>query len=175
MRNQKREFVVEYKTRRRTQVTPKSIWEDIDLKAASRAVEADANLLFKPEEPAGPLVDATHLLESVSAAEPGSSSVSSMKCASPSDGNMSAPIAAVAQTVVQTDGEASPVVRQKPKRQKASKSREQGIDLIGANGSLVSLEELAGLQAENARLKLILRASLVHDNTVLRAMMARFG
>lgn len=94
MRSQKREFVVEYKTRLRTQFSPKSIWSGIDLKSASKAVEADADLLFKQLDPVPTCVDNNTSLKPASTSEPATlPSVILARGDSPLSANASPPIA----------------------------------------------------------------------------------
>ncbi|UIK01531.1 hypothetical protein LZK82_30820 (plasmid) [Rhizobium leguminosarum] len=177
MRNQKREFVVEYKSRRKTQVTPSSIWADIDLKTASRAVEADTEMLFKQEEPVHPSVEIVQLPEPVSKAEPtNTTEVTSENCDSPMAANLCGPIeVTVTPSGVDVAGQDRPARRQKPLRKRTSKSEGGQWVPIAVTECLLSLEELADLEAENRRLKLALKARLVHDNQVLRVMLERFG
>jgi hypothetical protein len=177
MRNQKREFVVEYKSRRRTQVSPKSIWADTDLKAASKAVAADANLLFKQLAPVPTRVDNTPSLKQVSTSAPvAASSVSSAKGDSPFSANASQPIVdETDKTIAKVRSEDGPSAPQAPVRIRASRGRRGERGPIAVNDSPISKEELGELEAENALLKLRLRANLVRDNKVLRAMLERFG
>lgn len=177
MRSQKRDFVVEYKSRRKTQVSPKSIWANIDLKAASKAVDADENLLFKLKEPAGVCEDTTRPPEPISPAELSTlTEDKSQKYTDLSDEDASAPIAVVVpETTALTDKEVMLVRRRKSVRTGISKVRGQRRDPVEINDSSVSQEELETLHAENVRLKLMLRANLVRDNELLRAMLERFG
>ncbi|TAY27782.1 hypothetical protein ELH93_29095 (plasmid) [Rhizobium leguminosarum] len=175
MRSQKREFVVEYKTRRRTQFSPKSIWSGIDLKSASKAVEADADLLFKQLDPVPTCVDNTTSLKPASTSEPATlPSVSLAKCDSPLSANASQPIAAETDKVVaqvRSDRLAKP---QAQAWIRASTGRGGEWDPIAVNDSVISNEELRELEAENARLKLALKTRLLRDNAVLQAMLERF-
>ncbi|MBY5572264.1 hypothetical protein HFO55_34785 [Rhizobium leguminosarum] len=175
MRSQKREFVVEYKSRRKTQVTPRSIWADIDLEAASQAVQANTHLLFKKKEPANPPVEIVRSPEPVSKAEPVVAiEATPDKCDSPVAANVSVSIeVAVTPSVVDVTGRDRPSMRQKPKR--TSKSRGGQWVPLTVTESLVSLEELVELEAENRRLKLALKTRLVHENRVLQVMLERFG
>ncbi|WP_155248971.1 hypothetical protein [Rhizobium leguminosarum] len=177
MRSQKREFVVEYKSRRKTQVTPRSIWADIDLKAASQAVEADNDPLLKRKEPVHPPVEIVRSPEPVSKAEPVvATEATPNKCDSPMAANVSVSIeVAVTPSVVDVTGLDRPSMRQKPIRKRTSKSRGGQWVPIAVTESLVSLEELVELETENRRLKLALKTRLVHDNQVLQVMLERFG
>jgi hypothetical protein len=177
MRSQKREFVVEYKSRRKTQASPKSIWANVDLTAAAQAVDADANLLFKPKGPAGIGDDSAWSPKRMSPAELATPvEDSSESCADLSNENAAAAIAVVVpETTVLTDKEVMPVRRRKSVRMGISKVREPRRDPVQIDDGPVSQGELVLLQAENARLKLMLRANLVRDNELLRTMLERFG
>ncbi|MBY5445801.1 hypothetical protein HFO93_20410 [Rhizobium leguminosarum] len=177
MRNQKREFIVEYKSRRKTPVSPSSIWADIDLKTASRAVEADTEMLFKQEEPVHPPVEIVQSPEHVAKAEPANTTeVTSENCDSPMAANLSGSTeVAATPSGVDVASQDRPSRRQKPLLKSTSKGQGRQCVPIEVTESLVSLEELADLEAENRRLKLALKARLVHDNQVLRVMLERFG
>jgi len=88
---------------------------------------------------------------------------------------MSAPIKAVAeQYVVEVADPIRPPARKATTAEK-SPSKARKADLPAVIAGAVSLEELEGLEAENAGLKLALKAKLAGENQLLRKALERFG
>lgn len=177
MKFKKREFVVEYKSRRKAQMTAKSIWADIDLKAASKAVEADTGLLFKPKvllnSPADMAQSPNTAPQAVSS--PPADVAADHNSDRQTSAAMSAPIKAVAERpVVELTDPMPPFERKAPTATKRPyKARKADLPVVTAG--TVSLGELEGLEAENMRLKLALKAKLAGENELLRKALERFS
>jgi hypothetical protein len=177
MKFQKREFVVEYKSRRKAQINAKSIWADIDLKAASKAVEADTGLLFKPKELVNSPGDTAQSPNTAPQAmlSPPADVAPSHSSDRQTSAAMSAPIRAVVEPlVVQVADPIHKPARKAPTAEKRP-SKARKVDLPAVIAGTVSLEELEGLEAENARLKLALKAKLAGENELLRKALERFA
>lgn len=177
MKFQKREFVVEYKSRRKAQITAKSIWADIDLKAASKAVEADTGLLFKTKELVDSPGDMAQPQSTAPKAEwsPPADVAADHNSDRQTSAAMTAPIRAVAEPpVVEVAYPIRPPARKAPTAEKRP-SKARKADLLAVIAGTVSLEELEGLEAENAGLKSALKAKLAGENQLLRKALERFG
>ncbi|MBY3321334.1 MULTISPECIES: hypothetical protein [Rhizobium] len=177
MKFQKREFVVEYKSRRKAQITAKSIWADIDLKAASKAVEADTGLLFRPKElgnSPGDMAQSPNTAPQAVLSLPADVAPNHNSDRQTSV-DMSAPIKAVAeQFVVEVADPIRPPARKAPTTEKRP-SKVRRVEPPALIAGKVSLEELEGLEAENAHLKLALKAKLAGENELLRKALERFA
>ncbi len=177
MRNPKREFVVEYKSRRKTQLSPKSIWANIDLKAASKAVEEDASLRLAQTQPARPPIDVGQSLDTSSKAAPTvSAEGASVRCENLNTVSLSslsepAPI----PSVVHAGAPARISKRQRP----GFRTRRPKIEKVPGPAApienTVSSGELEALEAENLRLKVVLKAKLAKENEFLRVMLMRLN
>jgi len=177
MKFQKREFVVEYKSRRKAQMTAKSIWADIDLKAASKAVEADTGLLFKPKEllnSPGDMAQSPNPAPQAVSSPPADVAADHISDRQTSAA-ISAPIKAVPERpAVEVTDPMRPFERKPPTTAKRP-YKARRADLLAVTAGTVSLGELEGLEAENMRLKLALKAKLAGENELLRKALERFS
>jgi hypothetical protein len=185
MRSQQRNFVVEFKSRsRHNKSKPTSIWGDTDLKAVARQVEDQSAHLFKRFEEAELKNDTlltTYTLPHLSAAaaiecppdllEGNAPEVATISIA---HGPVDAPVVETHQASEPTFIEASKVTaRRRATRQKQAK---RSVDLPSEPmDTSSSIAELADLEAQNKRLKALLREHLLASNRRLKEMLLRFS
>ncbi|MDP9812186.1 hypothetical protein J2W42_005056 [Rhizobium tibeticum] len=192
MRTQQRRFVVEVKSsRRRSTVAPKSIWGDTDFKALVREAEAETEHLFvSPKDDAAVSSDSAEIGQDK---QPGFSVTNDHGTDQPKPLQVLS-LDAVFETQSKVDdaasrssgasaenGEPTRRVARVPKRQRTVKRDLRGLSTADAslNEARDLVEEmdpdvLAVLDAENRRLKGILRQRLVEQNKKLRTMLERF-
>lgn len=191
MRVPQRNFVVEYKSHSRQAKLEKaaSIWGDTDLKAVALQVEEHAPHLFdaKNGEPAAAHDVPSEVERKVPSEQPvdcpAAPAETEVRSASASDtettadtfieGIPDAPVYASERTVSKD----RPTIRLGLKRQKAA-----GAGHVGPSEMLETGREndafwsdLDALEAENSRLKALMRDRLVSDNARLKQMLSRFS
>lgn len=178
MREQKRSFVVEYKSRARASkvAKPSSIWGDTDLRAVARQVEEESSQLQTPvDKPVIAVAPQALDIEALTA----SSALPIRKDHLAEEAMMTA------QIHPHVEPGAPPSIFDRPvdfsvlPRRKARRAPRVRADFQSTTDIPLLREfsgaEIAGLLNENARLKALLRVRLEADNQRLKAMLARFS
>lgn len=191
MKTQQRKFVVEIKSaRRRSTTRPDSIWNDTDLKALVREVEADAPHLFEPHifsktvgqdselqpnsNPETSLNDNVEVADDRPISMP---SIEAERIYFSQQGNDLA-FNSVPQLNEDASKWRSPKVARR-RREARLNHTDFTSDGLGARSTAAPVEapsdELVALDEENRRLKGLLAKHLLQQNGQLRKMLARFG
>lgn len=200
MRTPQRNFVVEFKSRRRQEKpSAQSIWGNADLKALAREVEEESSHLFNPSEPEASALEqaaaATSLADEGSGNESGDESIVGVGAAE--ETRIAAPLdhrtdPLLPETLSQAGGTSPNLPRRersvRKARAKATRSSakhalpssapdlhegKSAPDMLVDNGAAV--DELHGLEAENRRLRGLLVERLHNENRQLRVMLGRFS
>ncbi|WP_156134106.1 hypothetical protein [Ensifer sp. ZNC0028] len=176
MKPQQRNFIVEVKSsRRRSAVRPTSIWGDTDLKALVREAEVSEPHLFDADGETGNAAPRQ-------SGEPSADVERTM-----AQGSQSGSVAAVAEETavlpqcveeifiplveIASATLAAPQLPKRPRRPRVLR-RAQGEATVSP--TQVTVDELAGLEEENRRLKGLLARRLRRENALLREMLQRF-
>jgi hypothetical protein len=182
MRDQKRSFVVEYKSRARANkvAKPRSIWGDTDLRAVARQVEEETLQLQAP-------IDKLAIAAAPQAPNTETSTASSALVENMPTGAHHVPeeVTVTAQIRPNAEPGASPSIfgetlqdtsilpRRKARRAPRVRPKFPSITEVTSTREF-NQAEIAGLLNENARLKALLRLRLEADNKRLKVMLARF-
>ncbi|MFT4181383.1 MAG: hypothetical protein QM636_05620 [Rhizobium sp.] len=199
MKTQRRSFVVEIKSKRRSLKTPaKSIWGDADLKALAQAVDDNAPHLFSSNDTSSrPDADSAvppDLLHAKSADErPGEAGVAQATPSPLGETEADTPKRQQADPMAvdaaepalsdrpETQSQTVPVAARTRAERKAAratgKAEPRGNKTARSEtiGSVSSLDDVATLDAENRRLKKLLAERLRSENLQLKKMLERFA
>ncbi|WP_026186907.1 hypothetical protein [Ensifer sp. BR816] len=201
MKTPPRSFVVEFKSgRRQSAARTNSIWGDTDLKALAREIQQKTPHLFTEHEapgtpgsseamPSDPITaeSAGETADAVEIARAATPSTDSAELETPKRSEAD-PLAAEAVAQVQKSdprlqirpappSTARKRVKRAPAQTIARNSTGEHQDLRapkGAVDNLISLDELAALDADNKRLKRLLADQLRAQNLRLKKMLERF-
>lgn len=194
MKTPQRKFVVEFKSpRRQSKTPPNSIWGDTDLKALAREIDEQQSDLSYPGHTRHAVsageVTSSLVLDTGSAVEPAIAGdvvqVASVAADnSATDG--SADLNAEQQGAVSVGAAQDDVRSSRPRkvskrafkpRLKRREPEEDSKDQTAQSNTATepaSLDEIAALDAENKRLKLLLAEHLRKQNLQLKQMLGRF-
>lgn len=181
MRTSQRKFVVEYKSGRRQSKAPgSSIWGGTDLRALAKEVEDETPTLFT-EQPAVGLDDdgRPQVPVAFSVDDPKSDFHSDLK-ESEVEGSAQAEAhyitdaaEATPPTTAAPDLARSKEKRSTQRRPRSAYSRTQERVLHPGNELIVSLDEIAALEAENMLLRRLRINQLLEENALLKQMLGR--
>ena len=188
MKTPQRNFVVEFKSgRRRSSPQPTSIWGNTDLKALVRKAERDAPHLFDPSLGRGADNDpaerqhttdvTSRILESTDRADapPVEETEAERLPPGPADIAIEPPV----DPAFHPKATSRRRVRSKrddraPKTSDAGAAKTALPEVPGPDLAKGSIDDLAGLEEENRRLRSLLSQRLLQQNRQLRQMLVRF-
>lgn len=183
MKTPQRNFVVEFKSPRRQSKPSNSIWGDTDLKALAKEVENEHNT-FASQTFTQDAIDNTTQFEP-SNERPSKADVAVIAVEHVEDTSFALDVGAPPANELQTQETApasgsqvvlDPKPREKLRRKawKRTEHIEQSTIRIEPEKALTSRDEVAMLDAENRRLKLLLAQRIREENLTLHKMLERF-
>jgi hypothetical protein len=179
--SQRNKFVVEYKSGRRQSKAPgSSIWGGTDLRALAKEVEDETPILFT-EQPAAGLEDdgQSQVQEAFSVNDPKPAFYADLKesgvkgSAQAEAHDFTDVAAATPPTTAAPDLARSKEKRLKQRRPRSADTRTQERALHPGNEPIVSLDEIAALEAENMILRRLRIKQLLGENAALKQMLGR--